>query len=48
MGIILPQVSEITVCPNNVEYYRKLGYFIPTEFKNGKERIKRGTKKWNK
>lgn len=44
MGIILPQVSEITVCPNNVEYYRKLGYFIPTEFKNGKERIKRGTK----
>lgn len=44
MGIILPQISEITLCSNNIEYYKRMGYFIPTELKNGKERVTRGTK----
>ena len=44
MGLILPQVCEITICPTNRKYYEDLGYFIPTETVNGKERVKRGTK----
>lgn len=44
MGLILPQVCEITICPTNRKYYEDLGYFIPTETVNGKERVKKGTK----
>lgn len=44
MGIILPQINEITICSNNVKYYKELGYSIPSELKNGKKRVKRGTK----
>ena len=44
MGLILPQICEVTICSNNKEYYENLGYYIPTEIVNGKERVKRGTK----
>lgn len=44
MGLILPQVCEVTITPNNMEYYEKLGYDIPKIIVNNKERVKRGTK----
>lgn len=44
MGLILPQVCEITICPTNRKYYEDLDYFIPTETVNGKKRVKKGTK----
>ena len=44
MGLILPQICEVTISPNNMEYYEKLGYDIPKIIVNNKERVKRGTK----
>ena len=44
MGIILPQISEVTICSNNVEHYKNLGYEIPMQTKNGRTTVKRGAK----
>ena len=32
MGLILPQVCEITICPTNRKYYEDLGYFIEPKY----------------
>ena len=44
MGLILPQICEVAISPNNMEYYEKLGCDIPKIIVNNKERVKRGTK----
>lgn len=44
MGLILPQINEVTINGNNVTHYHNLGYIIPTIINRGKEKFKLGEK----
>lgn len=44
MGLILPQINEVTINSNNVAHYHNLGYIIPTIINRGKEKFKLGEK----